>query len=106
MKDYEPKRMEFLWVRWYLPLDKKPVTWKQMRLDRVHFSPDLRSEQSIGFVNPADVIRACHIIPALAQERLQLDSEDEISRLACNEEDYPLYYINRYCVVASSYEKY
>lgn len=59
--DYRPRRVEFLWVRWY-ELIKPMGNWAACRLDSLQFPP-MASPGAFSFVNPADVIRGCHIIP-------------------------------------------
>uniref|UniRef100_A0A8H8CGN3 Uncharacterized protein n=1 Tax=Psilocybe cubensis TaxID=181762 RepID=A0A8H8CGN3_PSICU len=58
-------RMNFLWVRWF-ELDPNYVGgWKTKRLHRVRFI-NSSSSLAFGFLDPADVIRASHLIPAFA----------------------------------------
>ena len=61
--DYLPRRLEFLWVRWY-ELEESDAGWSSQGLDRVSF-PELADEHSFGFLDPADVLRSCHVIPNL-----------------------------------------
>lgn len=94
------KRVEFLWVRWYTD----PVEawgWVAKRLPRLRFvshdEPD-----AFGFVNPANVIRCAHIIPAFVYGRTTallpsqslgrangMEEEDE-------DEDWDSVYVNMY----------
>jgi hypothetical protein len=61
-----PERMEVLWVRWF----GRDPEWnsgpKHLRLDRVGFVPE-GDPDAFGFVDPAQVIRACHLIPAFSR---------------------------------------
>jgi len=73
MIDYNPRRFDFLWVRWYdlentLPQCKRAASKLGVcsyRLDQLVFPP-LDEEDSIGFLDPEDVLCASHIIPAFA----------------------------------------
>ncbi|KAG2359245.1 hypothetical protein BDR07DRAFT_1452428 [Suillus spraguei] len=65
MVNYTPLQMEFLWVRWYKPMDQVS-TWETVTLDRVRFLP-MMDEYSLDFLDPADVLRACHIILSFAK---------------------------------------
>lgn len=55
------ERFDFLWIRWFKPLDGES-SWTSKRLDILTFPP-VCDPHSLSFVDPADVIRACHIIP-------------------------------------------
>lgn len=35
----------------------------QRRLDRVGYVPDSKTPGAFGFIDPADAIRSCHLIP-------------------------------------------
>ena len=37
MVNYQPIRMEFLWVRWYERSTETGNSWESRKLDRVHF---------------------------------------------------------------------
>lgn len=60
-----PRRYEVLWVRW---LGRDPE-WesgpRHLRLDRIGYVPQHYPE-AFGFLDPAHVLRACHLIPAFA----------------------------------------
>ncbi|OBZ80056.1 hypothetical protein A0H81_00427 [Grifola frondosa] len=60
MRDYEPRRMDFLWVRWYEVLDGSSSQLPSLRF------PSMCDAYSFGFVNPSDVLRSCHVIPDFA----------------------------------------
>ncbi|KAG1833196.1 hypothetical protein DFJ58DRAFT_670975 [Suillus subalutaceus] len=63
MVDYTPLHMEFLWIRWYQPVQQLS-TWDTSTLDRVRFPP-LDDEYSFDFLDPSDILHGCHIIPSL-----------------------------------------
>ncbi|KIJ58045.1 hypothetical protein HYDPIDRAFT_34552 [Hydnomerulius pinastri MD-312] len=92
-RDYLSRRIEFLWVRWF-EVTKSPAGYDHCALDKVKFVPMARSD-TFGFVDPSDVLRCCHLIPAYAKGRLHPDGA-EISRSARDSEDWKFYYINRF----------
>lgn len=63
-----PERMEFLWVRWFERDNSAPTGPQVWRLDHVSFVPST-DDRAFGFVDPASVIRGCHLIPAFARGR-------------------------------------
>ena len=90
--NYLPRRLDFLWVRWYV-LEDEPDTG---RLDRVSFPP-LSDDLSFGFLDPDDVLRACHIIPVF-REGLACENGPGLS--FCDQDhdhkDWKSYVINRW----------
>lgn len=94
-------RVEFLWVRWFEVDATYPAGWNARRLDRISFvhsdSPD-----AFGFLDPSDVLRASHIIPAFAHGMTDTLLPPSIARSAYwDDDDYPdhdwmYYYVNRY----------
>lgn len=86
---YTPRRMDFLWVRWYdHQKDKDPN-----RLDQLSFPP-ITSEGAFGFVDPEDVVRSCHIIPRFHQGKKHPDGTG-FSRLAHDSNEWLSYNIGR-----------
>ncbi|KAH7917228.1 hypothetical protein BV22DRAFT_1026772, partial [Leucogyrophana mollusca] len=96
MVDYRPKRMEFLWVRWYELVEPQlaPSSWYDRRLDIVQFVP-MAEEDSFGFVDPLDVVRSCHLIPAFSKGKLHPDGV-AMSHCAQDGDDWKWYYVNRF----------
>jgi hypothetical protein len=94
-QDYQSRRMDFLWVRWFEPL-KSPAAmgWERCILDKMRFVP-MHSANAFGFVDPANVLRSCHLMPAFADGRLHPD-RIAASQLAGDADDWKCYYINRY----------
>jgi hypothetical protein len=92
--DYCPRRVEFLWVRWYERLSDSPAGWATSTLDRVRFPP-MVDEESFGFLDPADILRGCHIIPRFVEGRRHVD-EKGLSRCARDSRDWRMYLVNRY----------
>ena len=64
-KDFQSRRIEFLWVRWFDVIQDHSSLWEQQTLDTVRFLP-MADSDAFGFVDPADVLRGCHVIPAFA----------------------------------------
>ena len=89
------EKIEFLWVRWY-GLDMRTRSgFKARRLHQVGFLNSHDDPDTFGFIDPLDVIRAVHLIPAF---HLGKTSQLLSSSLARHEEegdeDYERYYIN------------
>ncbi|PPQ78449.1 hypothetical protein CVT24_001579 [Panaeolus cyanescens] len=97
-----PTLMNFLWVRWYgmEPAQSYRFGWKARRLPRIGFvdgtNKDPLASPPFGFIDPAHVIRAVHLIPAfhhghtqglLGPSRIARQPEDENS-------DWNFFYLN------------
>ena len=93
MLDYNARRLDFLWVRWYQYGSTQSVGWQDYKLDPLHFPP-VSSEHAFGFVDPSDVLRACHIIPAFKTSKVHADGIS-ISRCASDSADWRKYFANR-----------
>ena len=52
------------------------------------------NKDAFDFVDPANVLRGCHIIPSFADGRLHADGV-AMSRWANDSDDWKWYYINR-----------
>ncbi|KAF9230744.1 hypothetical protein BU15DRAFT_83245 [Melanogaster broomeanus] len=92
-KDYRPRRIEFLWVRWFEVLDR-PAGWEHAVLDSVKFPP-MAEVDAFGFVDPTNVLRCWHIIPAFADGQVHPDGV-ALSRNAQDATDWKRYYVNRF----------
>ena len=90
MRDFEACRFDFLWVRWFEVVNPGLSTSK---LDSVRFPP-MNKNSSFGFVDPKDVLRGCHILPAFAQGKRQKDGIG-ISCCAKDGKDYNRYFVGR-----------
>ena len=59
MVDYQPRRLNFLWVRWYQCRDLTEISdilgWKSYHLNQLLFPP-MTSKDAFGFVDPSDVL--------------------------------------------------
>lgn len=93
--DYTPRRLEFLWVRWY-EVDDPIGGWSNCCLDCVRFLP-VTQEDAFGFIDPADVLRSCHLISAFSRGKVHSDGIG-ISHCAQDASDWQAYYVAR-CVL-------
>ena len=103
--DYHPQRLEFLWVRWYSVDEHVQAGWKALKLDRIRFPPMTNNAKAFGFLDPADVLRGCHLIPAFSQGTVHPDSR-HFSSLARDQNDWTVYYVNRYVEVVKFFRQY
>jgi hypothetical protein len=94
MHNYESRRFDFLWVRWYEVVDPALSGWNRSRLDSLCFPP-MNREDAFGFVDPKDVLRGSHVIPVFAKGQRYADGVG-ISRCAKDSKDYRHYYVGRY----------
>jgi hypothetical protein len=93
MLDHFPRKLDFLWVRWFQYCGSSSVIWKDCRLDCVRFPPTA-SDGAFGFVDPRDVLRGCHIMPRFAKGKVHSDGIG-LSRCAADSNDWIYYYVNR-----------
>lgn len=91
VKDYNARRLEFLHVRWFEPVP--PDAQRGVALDMLQLSP-MNAEDAYGFVDPADVLRGCHIIPALAKGRMR-PADIVSSPLSKDCDHWKYYYVNK-----------
>lgn len=88
-------RIDILFVRWF----GTDPDWTggdiDRRLDRIGFVPFSTDPENpaFGFVDPASVIRGCHLIPAFSEGRT--NSLLGPSKFRDNDGDYVNYYVNR-----------
>jgi hypothetical protein len=93
MLDYRPRRLEFLWVRRFVPVGKRSA---DCTLDCICFPP-MADGNSFGFIDPTDVLRGCHIIPVFKSGKVHSDGV-ALSRCASDFQDWRNYAVNR-CVI-------
>jgi hypothetical protein len=95
-KSREPKKLEFLFVRWF-GLETKDLEkggWKAKKLHQIVFLEG-DSDTAFGFIDPSDVIRAIHLIPRFSQGRTKDLLGHSIARSVIEkDEDWVRYYIN------------
>lgn len=94
MLDNKARRIDFLWVRWYETTRGGTDSWRDSELPMVAFPP-LESDSAFGFIDPSDVLRGCHVIPAFARGEVHEDSIG-LSRCARDDGDYNAYYVGWY----------
>jgi hypothetical protein len=90
------RRINFLWVRWFGRDISFKAGWAAKRLHRLGFL-DASSPGTVGFLDPTQVIRGIHIIPAFAhgQTAELLNPPRSVARLPLQEEsDWRYYYVN------------
>ena len=87
--------MEFQFVRWF-GRDKTPIPgWKKKRLHCLAFVPG-NDRQAFWFINPSQVIRAVHLIPAFKWGKVtKLLTKSVVARGHSDPvHDWQLYYIS------------
>ncbi|KAF9049001.1 hypothetical protein BJ165DRAFT_1592981 [Panaeolus papilionaceus] len=98
----QPKLMHFLWIHWYglEPSRHYKFGWKARRLPRVGFvddsDDDPMASPTFGFIDPANVIRAVHLIPAFHHEHTKgLLGPSTLARQPEEDDaDWNFFYIN------------
>jgi hypothetical protein len=93
MHDFESRRFDFLWVRWFEVVNPGSSGWSNSKLDSIRFPP-MNENRSFGFVDPKDVLRRCHVLPVFAKGKRQEDGVG-ISRCAKDGKDYNQYFVGR-----------
>jgi hypothetical protein len=94
MINYEPMRFDFLWVRWFERSSNTLSShWKASRLESLEFPP-MASKDAFGFVDPALVLRGCHLIPAFSLGKSHSDGVG-LSSIAKDGQEWREYYVNR-----------
>ncbi len=97
-----PERVEFFFVRWF-GLDPD---WKggpaSLRLDRIGWVPENDPSGAFGFVDPARVVRACHLIPAFAHGKTTQLVRSSQTRDTLSG-DWVNYYVSRLVLAVSGW---
>ena len=70
-KDYHPRQLDFIYVRWFELVPPTSVE-NCTQLDMLWFVP-MNDVNTFHFVDPADILRGCHLIPAFAKGRSHLN---------------------------------
>lgn len=97
MIDFSSHRMEFLWVRWFQQFSDS--TLPPTALERLSFPP-MAGKEAFGFIDPANVLRSCHIIPMFSLGPRYGKQDPGLSRSAGDSTDWKAYYLN-WCVCPS-----
>jgi len=93
MLDYQPHRIEFLWVRWYQNVGVEHTGWNSRKLNHIQFLLSSTGD-AFDFIDPSDIVRNCHIVPAFAGGKHYRDGKG-LSHLARDSSDWVEYYVNR-----------
>lgn len=64
----DPIRLNLLFVRWFEPLAPPSTSWDPTELDQVAFVPGHHPD-AFSFLDPAQILRAAHLIPSFADGR-------------------------------------
>jgi hypothetical protein len=94
MLDYSSRRLDFLWVRWYQCSTARSPRWEDCKLDMVRFLP-MADDHAFGFLDPKDVLRGCHMLPAFAYDKLHRDGIS-MSKCVKDGNDWSEYYVGRF----------
>ncbi|KAF8440782.1 hypothetical protein L210DRAFT_3399735, partial [Boletus edulis BED1] len=90
--NYNACQLDFLHVRWFEPVP--PDTQRGVLLDMLRLSP-MSMEDAYGFVDPVDVLRGCHLIPAFTKGRMR-PADTMSSPLSKDSDHWKYYYINKF----------
>ncbi|KIM63149.1 hypothetical protein SCLCIDRAFT_24518 [Scleroderma citrinum Foug A] len=94
--DHAPKRIDLLWVRWFACHTHSKCGWAVCRLPQVGFYPQ-DDTNAFGFIDPDDVVRGVHLIPAFRFGHTTALLPLSITRRKSdNDEDWDWYYMNMY----------
>ncbi|KAL1759929.1 hypothetical protein FB107DRAFT_270653 [Schizophyllum commune] len=90
------QKMQFLFVRWYGTEPGYRSGSGLARLPKIGFVEEDEGPYAFGFLDPALVIRTCHLIPAFASGRTSslLGAGATIARAAGEVDDWLNYYVN------------
>ncbi|KAF8175172.1 hypothetical protein BJ912DRAFT_826532, partial [Pholiota molesta] len=94
-QDFRLQRMEFLWVRWLGVVPGHSFGRKKARLPKLGFIPD-SDDYAFGFLDPALVIRGCHLLPVFADGKtndLMTAVDDTEARLPGQRDDWANFYV-------------
>jgi hypothetical protein len=100
-KSQAPRRFDFLWIRWLGPEPGYRAGWKALRLDRIGFIGDNENSPSFGFLDPANVIRGSHLIPAFGYGLTSRFLAPSLIIRDVDEQDWESFYVNRYVLLRS-----
>ncbi|KAI0700509.1 hypothetical protein C8T65DRAFT_551386, partial [Cerioporus squamosus] len=104
MQDFE--RFDVLFVRWFRLDHSAPGGFEKKRLHRLEFVPADGEQPAFGFVNPADVVRGTHIVPAYAFHPTSIllgpsmarDVAGKLEGRSRADMDYRYHYVNLYVI--------
>ena len=94
-RDFRYNRTEFLWVRWLGVVPGYTFGKKNAKLPKIGFIPD-SDEFAFGFLDPAHVVRGCHLIPSFmvgkTQDLLSMEGHS-LGRVGSEDDDWAYYYV-------------
>ena len=96
-RSVEPQHMEFLFVRWFGRDLGHQGGWNTKQLHRIGFV-DGKDDAAFGFLDPQEVIRGVHLIPAFHYGRMRdLLPPSRLARPGRldNDEDWVVFYVNQ-----------
>ncbi|KLO05634.1 hypothetical protein SCHPADRAFT_839152 [Schizopora paradoxa] len=92
--DAPRQSVHVLWVRWYGRDTNAAAGWKKRRLHTVGFVPG-NDDAAFGFLDPSQIVRGVHLIPAFAYGRTKEMLGESICRGVKEEhEDWKFLYVN------------
>jgi hypothetical protein len=97
----QPERVEFFFVWWF----GRDPDWQggpgTCRLDRIGWVPENDPSGTFGFLDPARVIRACHLIPAFCYGKMThlLSASQARDSLTG---DWVNHYVSRYVLTSNT----
>lgn len=87
-----PTHTEFLWVRWYDIDTTHQSGFQHRRLPRLQYSTGVGA---FGFINPSDIIRSVHLVPAYTYGFNDSAPSSTLARRASDgDQDWRYYYVN------------
>ncbi|CDO77563.1 hypothetical protein BN946_scf184912.g62 [Trametes cinnabarina] len=93
-------RVDVLWVRWFRLDPSFTGGFETKRLHRLQFVPIDSQEDSFGFIDPCDIVRGAHLIPAFTHGRTaDLLAGPTVARQEASSEedrntDFKYHYVN------------
>ncbi|KLO06038.1 hypothetical protein SCHPADRAFT_895789 [Schizopora paradoxa] len=88
------QRVHVLWVRWYGRDTDAAAGWRRRRLHTVGFVPE-GDDAAFGFLDPSQIVRGAHLIPAFRYGRTKEMLGESICRDAKEgNEDWKFFYVN------------
>ena len=98
----DSQQMDVLFIRWFHVDHSAPGGFATKCLHWLEFIPEFADSESFSFVDPADILRGCHIIPAFAYGQtdellcpsLGRGEHGSWDKLLRKDMDYRYYYVN------------
>lgn len=96
VRDTRPKDMEVAWVRWYGLRKGEKGIWSTKNLPVVGFvNEKVDKSPAFGFVDPAEIVRAVHLIPNQAGKKSANGLGPSIARGESKEhQDWNWFFVN------------